>query len=540
MTGKGIHQLSNQMRFWMRKIIIPAILSFLFIVAPALATEKASVSIDGRSIFKVGKTQEFTAEDRAEWIHLRLGQIVSSQQPVQVRIAERNKSPTIIVNEQHLLTVTQADVVNNNTLQEQAEIWAEQLEQVLQQAQRERSGPFIRNALLLSITVLGIAFAIHKFLGWLWKRLRERILERLPSSPENGEVDSSSSTALNLLFNFTLLVMRIGLWVSVTLYITNLFPMSRMWSNTLADRLMQSLTSTILTVGQTQYSIIELLFLLAILLGLTIFAGAATNLLRTRILQFTGIDRGAQEAIAIITKYAIIILGTIVLLQVWGLDLSSLTILASALGVGIGFGFQDIAKNFGSGVILLFERPIQVGDFVQVGDIEGTIERIGGRSTLLRTVDEVSIIVPNSRFLEDKVINWNYKNPVSRLRIPVGVAYGSDIDAVKKALLEAAKEQAGILAIPAPTIFFTGFGDSSLHFVLLVWTSTPSKQYLIKSNLYFRIEELFRKYHIQIPFPQRDLHLRLENLPLGGSGELEGTVRNLSKNTIDHHKNQNF
>lgn len=540
MTGKGIHQLSNQMRFWMRKIIIPAILSFLFIVAPALATEKASVTIDGRSIFKVGKTQEFTAEDRAEWINLRLDQIVSSQQPVKVRIAERNKSPTIIVNEQHLLTVTQADVVNNNTLQEQAEIWAEQLEQVLQQAQRERSGPFIRNALLLSITVLGIAFATHKFLGWLWKRSRQRLLERLPSSPENGEVDSSSSTALNLLFNLTLLVMRIGLWVSVTLYITNLFPMSRMWSNTLADRLMQSLTSTILTVGQTQYSIIELLFLLAILLGLTIFAGAATNLLRTRILQFTGIDRGAQEAIAIITKYAIIILGAIVLLQVWGLDLSSLTILASALGVGIGFGFQDIAKNFGSGVILLFERPIQVGDFVQVGDIEGTIERIGGRSTLLRTVDEVSIIVPNSRFLEDKVINWNYKNPVSRLRIPVGVAYGSDIDAVKKALLEAAKEQAGILAIPAPTIFFTGFGDSSLHFVLLVWTSTPSKQYLIKSNLYFRIEELFRKYHIQIPFPQRDLHLRLENLPLGGSGELEGTVRNLSKNTIDHHKNQNF
>jgi potassium-dependent mechanosensitive channel len=540
MTEKGIHQLSNQIRFWMRKIIVPAILSLLFVVAPALATEKASVSIDSRTVFYVGKTQEFTAEDRAEWINLRLGQIVSSQQPVKVRIAERNKSPTIIVNEQHLVTVTQADVVNNHSLQEQAEMWAQALEQVLQQAQRERSGSFIRNALLLSLTVLLIAFASHKFLGWLWKRLRQGVLERLPSSPENGEVDSSSSTALNLLFNFTLLVVRICVWVSVTLYITNLFPISRIWSSSLANQLMQTLTSGIFTFGQSQYSIIDLLFLLAILLGLTIFAGAATNLLRTRILQFTGIDRGAQEAIAIITKYAIIILGAIVLLQVWGLDLSSLTILASALGVGIGFGFQDIAKNFGSGVILLFERPIQVGDFVQVGDIEGTIERIGGRSTLLRTVDEVSIIVPNSRFLEDQVINWSYKNPVSRLRIPVGVAYGSDINAVKKALLEAAQEQAGILAIPAPTIFFTGFGDSSLHFVLLVWTSTPSKQYLIKSNLYFRIEELFRQYHIQIPFPQRDLHVRLGNLSKGASTDLEATLRKLSENINDHHQDQNL
>jgi potassium-dependent mechanosensitive channel len=540
MTGKGIHPLLNQIRSWMRKIIIPAILSLLFVVAPALATEKLPVSIDGRTIFYVGKTQEFTAEDRAEWINLRLRKIVSFQEPVKVRIAERNKSPTIIVNEQYLLTVTQADVVSNNTLQQQAEVWVQQLDQVLQQAQKERSGPFIRNALLLSIMVLVIAFAAHKFLGWLWRRSRQRVLERLPSYPENGEVDSSSSTALNLLFNFTLLAVRICVWVSVTLYITNLFPISRMWSYLLANQLMQTLTSPIFTLGQSQYSIIYLLFLLVLLLGLTIFAGAATNLLKTRILQFTGIDRGAQEAIAIVTKYTIIILGAIVLLQVWGLDLSSLTILASALGVGIGFGFQDIAKNFGSGVILLFERPIQVGDFVQVGDIEGTIERIGGRSTLLRTVDEVSIIVPNSRFLEDKVINWSYKNPVSRLRIPVGVAYGSDIHAVKKALLEAAQEQAGILAIPAPTIFFTGFGDSSLHFLLLVWTSTPSKQYLIKSNLYFRIEELFRKYHIQIPFPQRDLHLRLGNLPLNGSPELEATLRNLSENAIDHDKNQNF
>ncbi|MBE9048892.1 mechanosensitive ion channel [Nostocales cyanobacterium LEGE 11386] len=514
MTQKRIRQPSNLIRSRVTKIFIAFILSLLFIVAPAQATEQAPVSIDGRLLFQVGNSEQFTAKERANLINLRLRQIVTSQEQVQVTIEERNKSQIILVNQQYLLTVTQADVLDGKTPQAQAQVWVEQLSQVLQQAQRERSAGFIRNALLLSAGVLVIATAFHKFLGWLWKHFQQEILRRLPAYPEETDVDSSSSKALDLLFSFTLIAARIWLWVTVSLYITNLFPISRIWSYRLANQLIQSLTSPILTLGQSQYSVIYLLVLLALLLGLMILAGAVTNLLRTRILQFTGMDRGAQEAIAIISKYTIIFIGAIVLLQVWGLDLSSLTILASALGVGIGFGFQDIAKNFGSGLILLFERPIQVGDFVQVGEIEGTVERIGGRSTLIRTVDQISIIVPNSRFLEDQVINWSYKNPVSRLRIPVGVAYDSDISVVKAALLEAAKEQTGVLSVPTPTIFFIGFGDSSLNFVLLVWTANPHQQYLIKSNLYFRIEELFRQYHIRIPFPQRDLHIRSSNLPL--------------------------
>ena len=542
MKRKRIRQPSNLINSWITKIkiFVPFILSLLLIVAPALATEQASVSIDGIVLFQVGSAEQFTAKQRAELINFQLGQIVSSQEPVEVEIQQQNKSPIIIVNQQYLLTVTQADVVKNNTPQEQAEVWSVELEKALKQAQEERSIEFIRDALLLIIGALIIAFVCHKLLGWLWKRLRQAVVQRLPRSPEEEEVDSSSSTALNLLFNFTLLAARIWVWVSVILYITNLLPISRMWSYRLANQLIQTLTAPILTLGSTKYSVLYLLFLIGLLLGLMILAGAATNLLRTRILQFTGIDRGAQEAIAVITKYTIIIVGAIVLLQVGGLDLSSLTILASALGVGIGFGFQDIAKNFGSGVILLFERPIQVGDFVQVGDIEGTIERIGGRSTLLRTLDQISIIVPNSSFLEDKVINWSYKNPVSRLRIPVGVAYGSDISAVKTALLEATQEQTGILPIPTPTIFFVGFGESSLSFVLLVWTATPSQQYLIKSNLYFRIEELFRKHHIQIPFPQRDLHIRSGNLPRELSPELEATLRELAENTSNLNKDQNL
>jgi potassium-dependent mechanosensitive channel len=208
-------------------------------------------------------------------------------------------------------------------------------------------------------------------------------------------------------------------------------------------------------------------------------------------------------------------------LQIWGLDISSLAILVSALGVGIGFGLQDIAKNFGSGLVLVFERPIQVGDFIEVGEFQGTVERIGARSTLIRTLDQISIIVPNSRFLEQEVINWSHDNPVSRIHLPVGVAYGSDIEAVRSALLESARNHPKILSTPQPQVFFKGFGDSSLDLELLVWTAEPSKQVLIKSDLYFRMEALLRQKQVEIPFPQRDLHLQVDQLPLQLSPQME-------------------
>jgi small-conductance mechanosensitive channel len=250
------------------------------------------------------------------------------------------------------------------------------------------------------------------------------------------------------------------------------------------------------------------------LLGLIAVASKATQLLKSRILKIAGMNRGAQEAVAIVTKYGLIFIGTLVLLQVWGLDISSLTIVVSALSVAIGFGLQDIAKNFGSGLVLLFERPIQVGDFVEVGEYSGTVERIGSRSTVIRTLDRVSIIVPNSRFLENEVINWSHDNPVSRLHLPVGVAYGSDIRAVEAALLDAAKGHPDVLLVPPPNVLFLGFGDSSLDFELLVWSAEPSKQYYLKSELYFRIYALLEQREIEIPFPQRDLHVRSGSLPL--------------------------
>jgi hypothetical protein len=192
-------------------------------------------------------------------------------------------------------------------------------------------------------------------------------------------------------------------------------------------------------------------------------------------------------------------------------------VFAGVLGVGIGFGLQNIANNFVSGLVLNVERPIRVGDFLSVGELVGTVQRIGTRCTEIRTLDEVAILVPNSRLLENEVINWTHGDPRCRLHVRLGVAYGSDVGAVRAALLEAARNHPDVLGDPRPRVQFVGFGESSLDFELLVWTRDPRDQNRLKSDLHFRVEALFRRRGIQIPFPQRDLHLR--------SPEIEQVVR---------------
>ena len=312
--------------------------------------------------------------------------------------------------------------------------------------------------------------------------------------------------------------------------------MTRRGSYQITNILIASFISKIFTVGQKAYSVTDLLILGGFLWGLIVVSHTATTVLRSRILEVAGINRGAQEAIAIITKYSLIAVGTIVLLQIWGLDLSSLTILASVLGVGIGFGLQDIAKNFGSGLVIILERPIQVGDFVEVGEYKGIVERIGGRSTVIRTLDRVSIIVPNSRFLETELINWNHDNPLSGVRLPIGVAYDSDVNAVQTALLEAGTGHPDVLLVPPPQVLFKGFGDSALNFELRVWTAQPSKQFKIQSDLYYRIEANLRQHKIEIPFPQRDLNIRTGNLQVEISSQLEAMLLQLLKNQVNGHK----
>ncbi|WP_211517583.1 mechanosensitive ion channel domain-containing protein [Geitlerinema sp. PCC 9228] len=486
------------------------------------------VILDGRQIFRVTASGQFTAEERAELITSRLEEVAISLASFQVEIEERNQLPTILVNDRYLLTVTERDAQVGRTPEEQARAWTKEIRFALRQSQRERSGGFLRRTLLLATGIFAAAIAA----SWLLKKLWENQLRQLLQSTTNTENSENGelSPIWEHLLHISLAIARLILWVSVIFYIANLFPWTRQWSYRLLQTLNATFAAPILTLGQTSYSLIDLLILVVLLVGLVVFASRASEFLRHRVLAIPGINRGAQELLAILTKYGLIFLGTVILLQVWGLDLSSITILASALGVGIGFGLQDIAKNFGSGLVLMFERPIQVGDFVAVGDYIGTVERIGARSTTILTIDRISIIVPNSRFLETEVTNWSYQNPVSRYRVPVGVAYGSDTKTVRQVLLDAAKEHPNVLSHPEPTVLFKGFGNSSLDFELLVWCGEPTLQYRLKSDLYFRIEELLNQNHIEIPFPQRDLHVRSGNLPVTLSSQLEETLVRLLDN----------
>jgi small-conductance mechanosensitive channel len=224
-----------------------------------------------------------------------------------------------------------------------------------------------------------------------------------------------------------------------------------------------------------------------------------------------GTHKNAAHSIGIVIRYLIVFIGLVIIVQTAGVDLSALSILAGALGVGIGFGLQNITNNFISGIIILLERPIKIGDRVELPEISvsGNVIGIMARSTTVLTNDNIVIIVPNSKFISDTVINWSYNDTSVRFKIPVGVAYKEDPEKVKKLLLEVADEEPGVLKDPAPDVLFEGFGDSSLDFFLRFYTSTHSDlPRVIRSKLLFSIFKKFKDNDVEIPFPQRDVHIK--------------------------------
>jgi small-conductance mechanosensitive channel len=229
-------------------------------------------------------------------------------------------------------------------------------------------------------------------------------------------------------------------------------------------------------------------------------------------LQRTRLQASLQFALARISGYAFIALGFYVSLQLVGVNLTSLAVVAGAVGVGLGFGLQNIVHNFVSGLIILAERPIAIGDRIEIGGVAGQVQEIRLRSTTVITNDNIAYIVPNSDLITNTVINWSHGDLRVRIRLPVGVAYGTDPRKLEKLLLEVAKAHPKVLQEPGPSVFFLGFGDSSLNFELGVWTSEMTFQpRRFRSELYFAMEEKLRANQIEIPFPQRDLHLRSGN-----------------------------
>jgi len=256
-----------------------------------------------------------------------------------------------------------------------------------------------------------------------------------------------------------------------------------------------------------------LLVILAVIL-LFYLTSILQKVIVNRILKRANVDIGVRQSIGTIIRYIIIVIGLTIILQTADIDLTALGFIAGALGVGIGFGLQGITNNFISGLIILFERPVKVGDRIEVGEISGDVTRIAARATTVLTNDNISIIIPNSDFINKEVINWSHNDRKIRYNIPVGVAYKEDPRYVRKLLLEVVKENSGVLKHPTPDVLFSDYGESSLDFNLRVWTTDyTDRPKVLKSQLYYAIFKKFQEHHIEIPFPQRDVYIKYKELP---------------------------
>ncbi|MDB4992757.1 MAG: putative potassium efflux system [Myxococcaceae bacterium] len=227
-----------------------------------------------------------------------------------------------------------------------------------------------------------------------------------------------------------------------------------------------------------------------------------------RILAARGHSQGAQFAVAKIVGYSIILIGTLSAVSSMGLKLDAVLAASAVLLVGIGFGLQNIAQNFISGIILLIEQPVSKGDFIKVREALGEVDDIGLRATTIITRDEVTIIVPNSELITEAVVNHSRPTHNLRVKIDVTVAYGSDTQQVKEILLRIAKAEPRVLLTPAPEVRLDAFADSALLFALLVWIGSPKDDLRIASAIRFEVYNAFREAKIEIPFPQRELRLR--------------------------------
>jgi len=256
-------------------------------------------------------------------------------------------------------------------------------------------------------------------------------------------------------------------------------------------------------------SLFQIFLLIALLVAVFWISSRTKRFLFNRFLAKSGLDRSLQYAIAQIVSNIVLIVGIFIVLDNAGIHLGALTVFAGAVGVGVGFGLQNIASNFISGLVILAERPITVGDRVEVAGIAGQVKHIRARSTVIVTNDNITMIVPNTKFIDSPVTNWTYGDPRVRFRIPIGVAYGSDVDKVRDALIAAAREHPSALSDPAPSVFLDKFGDSTIDFELVVWSMEMSyRPRRFKSDLNFLIDKHLRAVGIEIPNPQRDLHIR--------------------------------
>ncbi len=503
---------------------------------PVAVAARANVVVDGRSIFPLRPVSSFSAQQRVSQANQQLAILASANTDVDVAVVEQNDQLTIVANGRYLLTVTDSDTIPDKTTSEQAEEWADLLGVALDKARRDREPAQIRSATIRASVALLIATLLHWGLGYFWrKRPKQTLRQTVTGIPQTGMPRAQD---FQFLVSLKLTLIRLVLWTGTAWYVSSLFPLLRQRRYDLLNRSAGSIRAPLLSLGGESYTLADLLILLGLLWGLFTLIQLSSQLLQNQILRRTQLERGSKEIITQTYRYGSFVLGTLILLQAWGIDLRSVALLGSALGIGIGLGLQEIARNFGSGLVLLFERSIQVGDFIELESHMGIVERIGVRSMTLRNLDNISVLVPNSLLIESQVMNWNHDHPVSRLHLAVAVAYGSDTQQVKQVLMQAAAEHEQVLPKPAPDVYLKNYGDNSIDFDLMIWIRRPELQLRICSDLYFKIEEMFDHHDITIPYPQRDLHLRSGTLPLTFPPEItEALLKTLERKDVAPNNN---
>lgn len=268
------------------------------------------------------------------------------------------------------------------------------------------------------------------------------------------------------------------------------------------------LTYTLFEINQTPVTLFSIIMFLVVVLAFYLFSRIINRILLKRLLVKMQVQQSIRFMLLRINHYIIVIVGIILAFQFVGINLSGLAVVFGLLSVGIGFGLQNVTSNFVSGLILLLERPIQIGDRVTIGDTEGDVAEINLRSTSIRTLNNISLIVPNSDFISSNVINWSHGDPKIRLDIKVGVSYGSDLNRVIESLKRVARENPEVLDKPEPKVLLWEFADSSWNMELQAWIKEPYEYRRIRSDINCAIVYEFRNRNIEIAYPQRDIHVR--------------------------------
>jgi len=355
----------------------------------------------------------------------------------------------------------------------------------------EQSALYIFSSLVISVVAAHVMALIY----FIVNAALELLLHQIPFKL----VQANSSAIVNRMAPIVGLISAV-LYLFIFLKEWQIYPSREAAAN--------GLLSLEFTVGGIRISPGSVLLTIGIIYIVLMISRSIQKILLDSIFPRYRVELGVQLSMVRLIHYSVMIIGFVILLNILGFELTKLTIIGGALGVGIGFGLQAIVNNFASGLILLFERPIKVGDTIQIGEDFGEVKKLGLRATIVSTFDNAEIVIPNSDLITAPVTNWTLTGRQARVKIPVGVAYGSDIQKVLEILMSCAEENPLVLSQPRPKALFLAFGSSSLDIELRVWTPDFSDRRQLQSELNQEIESEFSLAGIEIPFPQTDLHLR--------------------------------